>query len=113
MRLSWDTIYYLFKYIIYFLYIVSFLGLWNKSNSYLNIFNYLWHVVLGLLLIILYNPYIYIKSNIRRDAVFSAGIMLITSSNLILIQQYSKTLFNYMKDDSKKLLETTKNTILY
>lgn len=93
---GWERFYYIFKYSIYFLYGVTFFKLWDKSSTYLDLFNYFWQLILGLILIILYNPFIYIKSHIRQDAVFTAGFMLITTSNLLLLKQYGTEIWNWM-----------------
>lgn len=93
---NWEKFYYTVKYSIYVLYVIAFLGLWNESNTYLNIFNYFWQIILGLILIILYNPLFYIKSHIRQDAVFTAGFMLLTTSNLLLLKQYGSQILSFI-----------------
>jgi hypothetical protein len=90
----WEKVYYITKYIITFLYITSFFGLWNKSKAYLDIFNYFWQIILGSLLIILYNPYFFINSDIRQDAAFTSGFILLTNSNIFLIQKYGQELYD-------------------
>lgn len=90
----WTKTYYTTKYIITILYITSFLGLWSKSQKYFDIFNYFWQIILGLLLVILYNPYFFINSAIRQDAAFTSGFILLTNSNILLIKQYGKELYN-------------------
>ena len=94
---QWEELYYFFKYAIYALYFLSFFKLWNDSKVYLDMFNYFWQITLGLLLIVLYNPWFYIKSHIRSDAVFSAGFLLLANSNLLLLQQYGDYIWRYVK----------------
>lgn len=93
---NWEEFYYTFKYAIYVLYFLAFFKLWNESKKYLDIFNYFWQIILGLILIILYNPFFFIKSNIRNDAVFSAGFLLLANSNLLLMQKYGNEIWNFI-----------------
>jgi len=100
---NWEEFYYIFKYTIYVLYFLSFFKLWDESKTYLDIFNYFWQIILGLILIILYNPLFYIKSGIRNDAVFSAGFLLIANSNLLLIQNYGTQIWDFISSKFSKV----------
>lgn len=92
-----EYLFLLFTYSGYFLFFLAFTGLWEDASLYLEDVTNYYKMVIGLVLLYIFNPYITTKIKpIHERMAFNAGLYLLLSGNLLLI-------FN-------NLVETTKKT---
>lgn len=82
MRL-YERFYLYGTYLFYILYIVTLFGLWKESPQYLKTLEYGLQILIGVILIVLNNPFYKHKySKTDKEIAFSAGIFIITASSL-------------------------------
>jgi hypothetical protein len=75
------------NYVVYFLYIVAYLGIWNRAPEYLDYLRTLLKLYVGIVLVLTFNPFINLSSGImNRQIAFSAGIFILTGLSLDKIQ---------------------------
>lgn len=80
---TYATIYNYGKYIIYILYALIILGLWDAAPDYLNVVEYFFQIFVGLVLIYANNPFTKHRySAIDKQIAFSAGMFLLTSTTV-------------------------------
>lgn len=80
----YEKMYYYGKYSLYALYIIAYFGLWDKAPVYLEQLDYYLKLLIGLLLVIFFNP-IFGKNTFtvfHRNVAFSAGFFLLTTMTL-------------------------------
>lgn len=73
------------NYIVYFLYIATYLGLWNSAPEYLTYMKTILKTYIALVLIYFFNPlngHVKVSAKFHNDVAFSAGIFLLTSLTL-------------------------------
>ena len=79
-------------YVIYVLYFIMFLGLWNSAPLYLYTLNYWRQIFVGLLLIYYFHPFKKTKfTEFHRKIVFTSGIFLLGTSTLHELLHFVKT----------------------
>lgn len=84
----YEKLYYYGKYTLYALYIVAYLGLWDKAPKYLDDFDYYLKILIALLLMYFFNPFHKIQhfEKFHRDVAFSAGFFLLATTALTSIK---------------------------
>ena len=91
-----EYLFLLFTYSGYFLFFLAFTGLWQDAKLYLDDVTTYYKIVVGLVLLYIFNPYIKtIIKPIHERMAFNAGLFLILSENLLLI-------FNNFIETSRK-----------
>lgn len=81
--ISYEHLYQYSVYLIYILYTVTLLGVWNEAPHYLNAVEYFFQLFVGGLLVWLNNPFTKHKYRpIDKKIAFSAGIFLLTTTTL-------------------------------
>ena len=90
------------KYLFWIFYIIYILGVWSKSPQYLNIINDLFMILVGCILVYLFNPIYDTKTTpFHKKIAFDAGVMILFSSSLTnillripiiknIVQKYNK-----------------------
>ena len=75
------------SYIVYCLYLIVFLGIWDKASGYLHIINYYRQIAVSLLLLYFFHPWRKKTkfTEFHRKVVFTAAIFLFTSTLLSVI----------------------------
>lgn len=97
-----EQLFVLFTYSGYFLFFLAFTGLWEDASMYLEDITTYYKMVIGLVLLYIFNPYITTKIKpIHERMAFNAGLYLLLSGNLLLI-------FNNFVQTTKK---TTQNIL--
>jgi len=97
-----EYLFLLFTYSSYFLFFLAFTGLWQDASLYLEDVTNYYKIVIGLVLLYIFNPYITTKIKpIHERMAFNAGVYLLLSGNLLL-------LFNNIVQTTKK---TTHNML--
>jgi hypothetical protein len=101
-----EYLFLLFTYSGYFLFFLAFTGLWQDAEIYLDDITSYYKIVIGLVLVYIFNPYI--KTNervkpIHRRMAFNAGLFLLLSVNLLFI---FNNLIETGKKTGKGILET-------
>jgi|TARA_R110001592_G_scaffold314019_2_gene589567 hypothetical protein len=97
-----EYLFLLFTYSGYFLFFLAFTGLWDDASLYLEDVTNYYKMVIGLVLLYIFNPYITTKIKpIHERMAFNAGLYLLLSGNLLLI-------FNNFVETTKK---TTKGIL--
>jgi hypothetical protein len=97
-----EYLFLLFTYSGYFLFFLAFTGLWEDASLYLEDVTNYYKMVIGLVLLYIFNPYITTKIKpIHERMAFNAGLYLLLSGNLLLI-------FNNFVETTKK---TTQNIL--
>ena len=87
----YETTFIYVTYIVYSLYIITFLGIWHKAASYLKIINFYRSIFVSLILLYLFHPWKKTKfTEFHRKVVFTAGMFLFTSTLLNIIIHYLK-----------------------
>ena len=82
MKLYENTYLYM-TYLFYVLYVLTMFGLWNNSNKYLVIVKYTLQILIGIILVIMNNPFSKHKcTKTDKQIAFSAGIFVLTSTSL-------------------------------
>lgn len=82
MKLYENTYLYM-TYLFYVLYVLTMFGLWNNSNKYLVIVKYTLQILIGVILVIMNNPFSTHKfTKTDKQIAFSAGIFILTSTSL-------------------------------
>ena len=77
-------IYFTLKILLIILYVVSILKISNKAPKYLKYIDLVFNFIVGLLLIIIYNPFTSNKiTNFHKKIAFSAGIAILINNSLI------------------------------
>ena len=98
-----EYLFLLFTYSGYFLFFLAFTGLWDDASLYLEDVTNYYKMVIGLVLLYIFNPYITTKIKpIHERMAFNAGLYLLLSGNLLLI-------FNNFVETTKK---TTKGILI-
>lgn len=78
-----EKTYFYTKTLFWILYIFVFFGVWSAAPEYLSKVQSMLKIVIGVILIYLFNPYAKTKfTNFHRQVVFSSGILLLLSSSL-------------------------------
>jgi len=91
-----EYLFLLFTYSGYFLFFLAFTGLWENASLYLEDVTNYYKMVIGLVLLYIFNPYITTKIKpIHERMAFNAGLYLLLSGNLLLI-------FNNFVETTKK-----------
>lgn len=76
------------NYVVYFLYIVAYFGIWRKAPEYLEYLRTLLKLYVGCVLVWTFNPFTYVSSRIiNRQIAFSAGIFILTGLSLDKVKQ--------------------------
>lgn len=76
--------------LIYIFYVVAFFNMWNQAQYWTNVLHYVLQTLTGIILCIVFNPYIFTKyNNFHLYVAFSAGSMLLTSSILQMFDRHS------------------------
>lgn len=76
--------------LIYIFYILAYFNWWNEADYWRNLLHYILQTITGLILFIIFNPYIFTKYNsFHLYVAFTAGTMLLTSSFLQLFSNSS------------------------
>lgn len=93
-----EYLFLLFTYSGYFLFFLAFTGLWQDATFYLDDVTSYYKIVIGIVLIYIFNPFI--KTNekvkpIHQRMAFNAGLFLLLSENLLFI-------FNNLIETGKK-----------
>ena len=96
----YENLYYYGKYILYGLYVITYLGLWNSAPTYLEDVNYFLKILVGLILIIFFNPLQHKNTftKFHRDVAFSAGFFLLASTTLTSFKNEIMDLYHRVKD---------------
>jgi hypothetical protein len=80
------------KYSLYFLYLISFLGIWSQAPDYINYLDYFIRSIVSIVLIYYFNPFYNLNfTRFHKDIAFDAGVILFLSISLT-------SLVNYIKD---------------
>lgn len=90
----YEKMYYYGKYALYALYILTYLGLWDKAPIYLEQVDYYLKLLIALLLVVFFNPLFGVKqfTVFHRNIAFSAGFFLLTTMTLAGIKnEFMKT----------------------
>ena len=84
----YERVYYYCMFIIYILYGLSFLGIWNKAPIYLENMNIFFKLFISIVLIYLFNPLqkTITCTDFHMRIVFSAAVFLITSTTFSAIK---------------------------
>ena len=78
-----SNFYYLLNFGFVLLYIMSYLGIWDKSYKHLDTLNEVYKIFIGLALIYFFNPWSKKKVNdFNKKIAFSAGLLLILTSSI-------------------------------
>lgn len=105
MKLSiYQNIFLYSQYIIYFLYVIIFFGVWDKAPQYLDIIHYFLQLFVGLVLIYFFNPFFtkdFVFTKFHRSVAFSGGIFILTSISLNVLTSYIKWLYTDVKNTVK------------
>lgn len=100
MRL-YERFYLYGTYLFYILYIVTLFGLWKGSPQYLKTLEYGLQILIGVILIVLNNPFSKHKySKTDKEIAFSAGIFIITASSLTTFLQLLDNSISNIKNTS-------------
>ena len=92
-----EYLFLIFTYSGYLLFFLAFTGLLENASIYLEDVTNYYKIVIGLVLLYIFNPYITTKIKpIHERMAFNAGLYLLLSGNLLLL--------------FKKFVEKTKNT---
>ena len=76
------------NYIVYFLYVVAYLGIWGKAPEYLEYLRTLLKLYVGIVLVLTFNPLMQLSSSgMNRQIAFSAGIFILTGLSLDKVKQ--------------------------
>jgi hypothetical protein len=76
------------NYIVYFLYVVAYLGIWRKAPQYLEHLQTLLKLYVGIVLVLTFNPFVPVSmSGMIRQIAFSAGIFVLTGLSLDKIKE--------------------------
>ena len=80
----YEKMYYYGKYTLYALYIITYLGLWDKAPIYLDQVDYFLKLLIAVLLVLFFNPIFGVKTftTFHRNIAFSAGFFLLTTITL-------------------------------
>jgi hypothetical protein len=71
------------NYVVYFLYVVAYLGIWREAPEYLEYMRTLLKLYVGCVLVWTFNPFMSLSSSgINRQIAFSAGIFILTGLSL-------------------------------
>ena len=71
------------KYLLFTLYALTIIGVWNKAPQYVGTVDDIFKIVVGFILLYFFNPLRKTKCTVfHRKVVFSAAIFLILSSSL-------------------------------
>lgn len=93
-------VYSFFLYSSYILYIIIYLGAWNKAPQYLDDINYYLKIFIGVVLVVTFNPFIYLRpSSIHRNISFSAGLLLLMSTTFSAFTNRLNKTVTLVKDD--------------
>jgi len=93
-----EYLFLLFTYSGYFLFFVAFSGLWQDARFYLDDVTSYYKIVIGIVLIYIFNPYIKTNATVKpihQRMAFNAGLFLLLSENLLFI-------FNNIIETGKK-----------
>jgi glucan phosphoethanolaminetransferase (alkaline phosphatase superfamily) len=97
------NVYMFLSYAAYILYVVIYLGAWNKAPQYLDDINYYLKVFIGIVLVVTFNPIVRFRpSSIHRNISFSAGLLLLTSTTFSTFQNRLNNTVKRMKNDVLK-----------
>jgi hypothetical protein len=78
-----EKTYFYTKTLFWILYIFVFFGVWAEAPEYLSMVQSMLKIVIGVILVYLFNPFTKTKfTNFHRQVVFSSGILLLLSSSL-------------------------------
>lgn len=76
------------NYVVYALYVITYLGLWREAPEYLEYMRTLLKLYVGCVLVWTFNPFAETASSvINRRIAFSAGIFILTGLSLDKVQQ--------------------------
>ena len=79
----YENIYNYGRYILYLLYGLTIIGIWNSAPQYLKSVEYFYQIFIGLVLVYINNPFTNHKYRpIDKKIAFSAGFFLLTSTTL-------------------------------
>jgi hypothetical protein len=93
-------VYTFLSYSAYILYVVIYLGAWNKAPQYLDDINYYLKIFVGIVLVVTFNPIVRFRpSSIHRNISFSAGLLLLTSTTFSTFQHRLNKTVKRVKDD--------------
>lgn len=92
-----ENLFYYLQYTIYILYIIIFLGLWNKAPEYLSYLDHYMKIIVGITLLYAFEPFSKQKllTQFHKDVAFSAGFFIIMSTS---ISGYINNITNKVKD---------------
>lgn len=103
MNKVYEYVFYYGTNISYFLYILALFGVGGYAPEYLQYLKMFLKYYIGFLLVILFNPFIYIErkfSDFDRKIAFSAGVFLLLSSTII------SSIEQYLTNQTKDLIQT-------
>ena len=83
-----QKVYITLKILLIVLYVISLLKVWKNTPKYLKYVDLVFNLLIGILLIIIYNPFSHTKiTSFHKKIAFSAGIAILINSAII---QYLK-----------------------
>jgi len=99
----YERVYYYCIFIIYILYGLSFLGIWNKAPIYLENMNNFFKLFISIVLIYLFNPLRKTTTctDFHMRIVFSAAMFLITSTTFSAIKLNIYDTITHYKTNNK------------
>lgn len=75
------------NYVVYFLYVVAYFGVWREAPEYLDYLRTLLKIYVGSVLVLAFNPVMSLSSGVmNRQIAFSAGIFILTGLSLEKIE---------------------------
>jgi len=75
------------NYVVYFLYVVAYFGVWREAPEYLDYLRTLLKIYVGSVLVLAFNPVMPLSSGVmNRQIAFSAGIFILTGLSLEKIE---------------------------
>lgn len=89
----YENLFIYISYVVYCLYLVVFLGIWDKASEYLHIINYYRQIIVSLLLLYFFNPWRRPEkfTEFHRKVVFTAALFLFASTLLSAIVNFLGT----------------------
>ena len=96
----YENVYKYSLYLIYTLYVVSFLGVWNEAPIYLENINYFFKLFISIVLMYFFNPLQKDEpcTPIQKRIVFSAAFFLLASTT---ISAFKTNIVNFYKNITK------------
>lgn len=106
--MKYESFYYFFDTIVFILFILVNVGIWNKAPTYYKILSIIFRLIISFILIYYFNPFFNKISDFNkfhRNVAFSGGIYLLASTTIEAYIGAFKGLVDVVSEDVKGIVD--------